>query len=550
MYAANTSLYLRSMSGFDAQLIQGTTHQASVTDPVFSPDGGWLVFYAPENAAIEKVAGVGWPAWWTILQRRPGFWYVVGTDDGIVFGQGRKGIMRVSPDGKGPDPDCRAVKDGEEADGPQIATGRATSPLHGSDRQRSRQVGPSANRSSGAQGRRAAQDRRRGGDGRAVTLLRGHRRSTGSTGRSTHACRSICSSWRPLARRPAVVEDVRWADARTTGGYHYSTSETGSSDLHSCRSREFDPVRPTTWCGRIDRARWSGSNVPPFRYRSPPRVSPDGKRVAFGTDDGRQAIIYTYELSGASPMQREPVSPVTAAPRHGRPTGGWCISRIARVTPASGSRRAAVRRSASRAPPRASHILPESWSAKAGVLLFTITKGADVSLWTIAPPWKDPQPFADVHSIYPIGARFSPDGRWIAYTVREPSATGTVVYVRPFPATATRYPLPGRGPNFNAHKPAWSTDGTELFYVPRIGEFEVMPIMTMPTFEFGNPVVVPRPFAPGGPNALPLFDVAPDGRFIGLVPQGQSEAFTRQPSRIRVVLNWFDELRAAVPVSR
>jgi WD40 repeat protein len=170
-----------------------------------------------------------------------------------------------------------------------------------------------------------------------------------------------------------------------------------------------------------------------------------------------------------------------------------------------------------------------------------------VSLWTIAPPWKDPQPFADVHSSYPIGARFSPDGRWVAYTVREASATGTVVYVRAFPATATRYPLQGKGPNFNPHKPAWSADGTQLFYVPRIGEFEVVPITTRPTFEFGSPVAVPRPFAPGAPNMLPLYDVAPDGRFIGLVPQGQSEAFTRQPSRIRVVLNWFDELKAAVP---
>ena len=202
-----------------------------------------------------------------------------------------------------------------------------------------------------------------------------------------------------------------------------------------------------------------------------------------------------------------------------------------------------------RAAPGESHT-PESWNAKAGVLLFTITKGSDVSLWTIAPPSKDPQPFADVHSIYPIGARFSPDGRWIAYTVREPSAPGTVVYVRPFPATATRYPLPGRGPNFNAHKAAWSTDGTELFYVPRIGEFEVVPIITRPTFEFGNPAVVPRPFAPGGPNTQPMFDVAPDGRFIGLVPQGQSEAYTRQPSHIRVVLNWFNELNAAVPRNR
>jgi hypothetical protein len=122
--------------------------------------------------------------------------------------------------------------------------------------------------------------------------------------------------------------------------------------------------------------------------------------------------------------------------------------------------------------------------------------------------------------------------------------------VRPFPATEIKYQLPGKGPNFNPHKPVWSRDGAELFYVPRIGEFEVVPIITRPTFGFGNPAVVPRPFTPGAPNLQPLYDVAPDGRFIGLVPPGQSEAFTRQPSRIRVVLNWFDELEAAVPGAR
>ena len=52
-------------------------------------------------------------------------------------------------------------------------------------------------------------------------------------------------------------------------------------------------------------------------------------------------------------------------------------------------------------------------------------------------------------------------------------------------------------------------------------------IITRPTFEFGNPLVVPRPFTPGGPNMPTMYDVAPDGRFIGLVPQGQSAAFTR-----------------------
>jgi Tol biopolymer transport system component len=33
-------------------------------------------------------------------------------------------------------------------------------------------------------------------------------------------------------------------------------------------------------------------------------VSPDGTRIAFGIDDGKEAIIYTYELSGRTGMQR------------------------------------------------------------------------------------------------------------------------------------------------------------------------------------------------------------------------------------------------------
>ena len=42
-------------------------------------------------------------------------------------------------------------------------------------------------------------------------------------------------------------------------------------------------------------------------------------------------------------------------------------------------------------------------------------------------------PFADVQSSNPIQAAFSPDGRWVAYTVTEGAATS--IYVQPFPAT-------------------------------------------------------------------------------------------------------------------
>ena len=43
--------------------------------------------------------------------------------------------------------------------------------------------------------------------------------------------------------------------------------------------------------------------LPPGPYTAP-RVSPDGTRIAFGTDDGNEAIIHTYDLSGTSAMQR------------------------------------------------------------------------------------------------------------------------------------------------------------------------------------------------------------------------------------------------------
>ena len=97
------------------------------------------------------------------------------------------------------------------------------------------------------------------------------------------------------------------------------------------------------------------------------------------------------------------------------------------------------------------------------------------------------------------GARFSPDGQWIAYASRDQGEKMTI-YVQPFPPTGSKFPLFVKGPNPTAHKVAWSPDGKELFYVPRIGEFEAVTITTTPTFAFGNAVRVPRPFQPGAPN--------------------------------------------------
>jgi hypothetical protein len=43
------------------------------------------------------------------------------------------------------------------------------------------------------------------------------------------------------------------------------------------------------------------------------------------------------------------------------------------------------------------------------------------------------------------------------------------------------------------------------------------------------------------------FDVLPDGRFVGVAVAGQNQGGLPSQGEIRVVLNWFDELRRLVP---
>src|SRR6185295_7878237 len=141
----------------------------------------------------------------------------------------------------------------------------------------------------------------------------------------------------------------------------------------------------------------------------------------------------------------------------------------------------------------------------------------------------------------PTTATFSPNGHWIAYSTTE--AGVTTVYVQPFPATGAKFrltPTTGDVP----HHPRWSPDSTELFYNPRPAGFEAVRVITQPAFRFGGPVAVPKPVAVGlGPASSPtLYDVMPDGRFLGLMSPGQADPLASAPI-LQVVINWFEDLK-------
>ena len=204
--------------------------------------------------------------------------------------------------------------------------------------------------------------------------------------------------------------------------------------------------------------------LPPGEYDFP-RVSPDGKRIAFETNDGKEAVVSIYELSGASSVRRLTFGgnnrfPIWSADgrrvafqsdREGDPAVFW--------QPADGGTAERL----TTPEPGTSHV-PESWSPDGQVLLFSATKDFVSSLWTLSLRDRKATPFGDVKgSSLPTNAMFSPDGRWVAYQIGEPERAEGTTYVQPFPPTGTKYQIARGG------RPLWSRDGKELFFVPAPG---------------------------------------------------------------------------------
>jgi Tol biopolymer transport system component len=173
--------------------------------------------------------------------------------------------------------------------------------------------------------------------------------------------------------------------------------------------------------------------------------------------------------------------------------------------------------------------------------LFSTTKGGETTVWSFSMKDRKATPFGGLKDAQPVTPVFSPDGRWIAYTSVE--AGLNQVFVQPVPMTGAKYQVSKKG----GHHPLWSPDGRELVYDVTAGLSETVSVTFDPTFSIGQPRVWPRGsmlFA-GGSSPRPV-DMAPDGRILGAVALGDSP----QAPDIHVVLNWVDELKKRLPLTR
>jgi Tol biopolymer transport system component len=345
-----------------------------------------------------------------------------------------------------------------------------------------------------------------------------------------------------------VLEGVRRDTSGATGVAQFSLSDTGSLI--------FIPG-PATLAGSTrtlilaDRAGTTPVPIPSGTYTHP-RVSRDGKLVAVEKDDGQEANVWIYDLSTATSNLRR----LTFGGHNRLPVWSGDGQRVAFQSDRDGDAAIFAQRAdgsgaverLTKAESGVAH-MPESWSPDGRTVLFSARKDATFSSWALSLIDRTAQRFGNVQSAEPIGATFSPDGHWVAYSSNDMPggalSPNRGVYVQPFPATGVRYQVPKDSRDFH---PAWGATEHQLFYAPSAGRLAVVNMQTQPTVTFGRPASVPSSAMESRLSTnVRDYDVMPNGRVLTIASGNIDQSSGRIGGQVQVVLNWTEELKQRVP---
>jgi eukaryotic-like serine/threonine-protein kinase len=172
------------------------------------------------------------------------------------------------------------------------------------------------------------------------------------------------------------------------------------------------------------------------------------------------------------------------------------------------------------------------WSPDGSTIVYDWgTTSSDIWLLPLSGDRK-PRPFLN-GAFEEFSGRFSPDGRFLAYTSNESGRNE--VYVQPFPDRSDKWQVSTRG----GKDPQWGPDGREIFYLSLDGQMMTVPVVVNPTFDPGPPTALFGARFLAADLNRPHYAVTPEGTFILMI-----ESSVHSLPSTTVVVNWMAGMAA------
>jgi eukaryotic-like serine/threonine-protein kinase len=523
------SLFVRTLDQLDATPLTGFN---AAFGPFVSPDGQWIgVFDGASAPALKKVAIAGGPA--VTLSRpdsptRGASWGVDGT---IVFATTNPatGLQRISAAGGEPSVLTRPNRAGGEADHiwPEILpdghsvlftitalTGRLD------------------------QSQIAVLDLRTGSQ--TVLIRGGSDARYVSTGHLLYAAEGTLRAVAfDLARLTVVGTSVAvLPQVRTTATGKADAAVAANGTLVYVPGGVTATESSLVW---VDRQGQETPLAAPPRAYVYPRLSPDGRRLAFFMSD-QELDIWLLDLSRSTLTRLTSDAGLENYPVW-MPDGHQLFFSSER----DGARNLFVQADSGGAITRLTKSVnaqyPTSISPDGARLVFTeiatATAAGDVMQLrldrTRAVTPLVQTPFNERNG------EVSPDSRWLAYDAN--NSGRFEIYVRPYPdVTGGLWQVSTDG----GTRPLWARNGHELFYLSPTGALMRVGVTGGAAWAASAPTTLfEGRYGAAAFHSGRTYDVSPDGRRF-LMIKGAADAPNGTPATMVVVLNWFEELKRRV----
>jgi Tol biopolymer transport system component len=192
---------------------------------------------------------------------------------------------------------------------------------------------------------------------------------------------------------------------------------------------------------------------------------------------------------------------------------------------------------------RGEPLAPTSWSPDGRFVLFSRqNQKTGTDIWALTPNDGAATPLIETQAPE-TDAQFSPDGRWIAYTVSD--AGRVEVYVTAVLSSAPKLTVgggPWRVSNGGGQAPRWRADGREIFYAGP-GSMMAVQVSAESGFTASAPVAVPGGGVGSAATRFGFIDASRDGREL-LFARPVADTAPRAP--LNVLLNWTEDKAGAL----